>query len=231
MKKLLIIVLSFSLLAACRYRRGSGNIVTEKRTTSSFTSLSAGGGFEVEIKNGPTEVVVESDDNIIKDIETTVVNGELRIRLDHMNLSDAHLKVFVTAPEINGIKASAASNITAKDILKSSGIIHLQSSSGSDIEAALDAPEVDADASGGGEMKLSGKTRNMKAVSSSGSTIEAKELLSENTEARASSGATIKVHASLSLDASASSGGNIGWRGGATNVKKNVSSGGEIDRE
>jgi hypothetical protein len=231
MKKLLIIILSFSILGACRYKTGSGNIVTEKRSTGSFTGLSAGGGFDVEIKTGPTEVIVESDDNIIKYIETDVVNGELKIRLDHISIHDAHLKVYVTAPEINNIKSSASANIKAKDVLKSGLAIRLQASSGSEIKAALDAPEVFANASSGGELNLSGRTRDLKAESSSGSTINSKELLSENANVSVSSGASAHVHASLSLDATASSGGNVTWRGGASNVKKSVSSGGEVEKE
>ena len=230
MKKLLIIILSISILGACRYRTGSGNIVTERRATSSFMGLSVGGGFEVEIKTGSTEVVVEADDNIIKYIETVVVGGELRIRLDHINLRNAHLKVYITAPEINNINSSASANVEAKDVLRSGQSISLHSSSGSEIKAVLDAPEITVNASSGGELKLSGRTRDLKATSSSGSAIKAKELLSEHTIVNVSSGASANVYASLSLDATASSGGNITYRG-AGNVKKSVSSGGEVEKE
>ncbi|MEP7166041.1 MAG: head GIN domain-containing protein [Ferruginibacter sp.] len=230
MKKLLIIVLSFSILVGCRYRKGSGNIVTERRNTASFTGLSVGGGFDVEIKSGPPEVLVEADDNIIKFIETIVVGGELKIRLDHINLRNAHLKVYITAPELNSIKSSASAKIEAIDVLKSEKGISLQSSSGSEIKAELEAPEITAHASSGGELNLSGRTRDLNAESSSGSTINAKSLLSEHTIVSASSGASADVHASLTLDASASSGANVTYRG-AANVKKSVSSGGEVEKE
>lgn len=232
MKKLLIIFLAFSVLAGCRMKRGSGNIVTEKRNTGSFKGISVGGGFNVELKTGATEVIVESDDNIIKYIETEVENGQLKVRLSHINnLSDAHLKVYISSPEINDIEASASADIEAKDVLKSGGTMELHSSSGSNINAKLDAPEIIANASSGGGIDLSGRTRDLKATSSSGSTIDAKELLSENTTANVSSGATAHVHASLSLDATASSGGHITYRGGAVNVKKSESSGGGVEKE
>ena len=230
MKRLLIIILSISVLGACRYRTGSGNIVTEKRNTGSFTGISVVGGFEVEVKTGPVEVIAESDDNIIKYIRTDVVNGVLRIRIDQINLHDAHLKVYVTAPEINNIKTSASANVDVKDVLRSGQAIRLHSSSGSEIKADLDAPDVFVDASSGAQINLSGKTRNFDAESSSGSSVNAKGLLSENTTARVSSGATAHVHASISLTASASSGGSINYRG-AGNVKKTVSSGGSVEKE
>lgn len=229
MKKLLLIVLSLSVLTACRYRKGSGNIVTETRNTGSFTGISVAGAFEVEVKNGPVEVIAESDDNIIKYIRTDVVSGVLKIRIDQINLHDAHLKVYVTAPGIDNIKTSASANVNVKDVLRSGQAIRLQSSSGSEIKAALDAPDVFADASSGGQMNLSGRTRNFDVESSSGSTVNAKELLSENTTARVSSGSTANVHASISLTASASSGGSISYHG-AGNVKKTVSSGGSVEK-
>ncbi len=230
MKKILMIILAISVLGACRYKRGSGNIITEKRNTGSFTGIMVAGGFEVEVKNGPVDVIVESDDNIIKYIRTDVVNGVLKIRMDQINLNDAHLKVYITAPEINNIKTSASANVEAKDVLKSGEAIRLHSSSGSEIKAELDAPDVFADASSGSQIDLSGKTRNFDAESSSGSTVNANGLLSENTTARVSSGATAEVHASLTMNATASSGGNIKYRGAGT-VKKSVSSGGSVEKE
>lgn len=231
MKKLLMLVLAISIMGACRYRKGSGNIITETRSAGSFTRISVGGGFEIEIKNGPTEVMVESDDNIIKYIETDVVNGELKIRVrNNTSLRDAHLKVYVTAPEINDINSSASAEVEAKDVLRSGRTIKLHSSSGSNIKAALDAPDIIVNASSGGDLELSGRTRNFKATSSSGSAIDAKGLLSENTTVNVSSGASAHVHSSLNLEATASSGGNITYRGGA-NVKKSVSSGGEVEKE
>ncbi len=230
MKKVLLIILTISVLAACSYKRGSGNIITEKRNTGSFTGITVAGGFEVEVNNGPLEVVVESDDNIIKYIRTDVVSGVLKIKLDQINLNDAHLKLYITTPEINNIKTSASANVYVKDVLRSDKSIRLHSSSGSEIKAELDAPEVFADASSGSQINLSGKTRNFDAESSSGSTVNANGLLSENTTARVSSGASADVHASISLNATASSGGNVNYRGTAT-VKKSVNSGGSVEKD
>lgn len=230
MKKIVIIILAISVLGACRYKRGSGNIITENRNTGNFTGISVAGGFEVEAKNGPLEVMVESDDNIIKYIRTDVVSGVLKIRMDQINLHDAHLKVYVTAPEINNIKTSASSTVDGKDVLRSGQAIRLHASSGSEIKAELNAPGVFADASSGSQMDLSGKTRDFDLESSSGSSVNAKGLLSENSTVRVSSGATADVHASVTLNAAASSGGNVNYRGSA-NVKKSVNSGGSVEKD
>ncbi len=231
MQKLVILFTAVLFFSACRYKTGSGNIVTEVRETSSFTGISVSGGFEVELRqSGNEEVVVEADDNIIKYVNTKVRKGELVINLDDLNVHDAHLKVLISAPSINSIKVSAGSDFLVKDELKSGEKIRLKASSGSQIKSAVDAPEVEADASSAGEISISGRTRDFNAETSSGASIMAKELLSENTVVQASSGSTAKVHASVKLEAKASSGANITYRGAAS-VQKSTSSGGAVEKD
>lgn len=229
--KRFIIFASLLMLFACRYRTGSGNLVTETRSPGPFTGLSVSGGFEVELRNaGKEEVVVEADDNIIKYIRTDVSGGQLRIRLEDIEVRKVHLKVFVSAPLINKIKASAASTVDVKDELRTGSNIQFNVSSASEVTAVVDAPEIRGDVSSAGELNLKGRTRDFKADASSGASIHAHDLLSENTDVRASSGATAEVHASLTLDAKASSGANISYRGGAT-VRKTESSGGQVEKD
>lgn len=229
MKRLLLIIFSSILFGSCALKSGSGKIVSQTRDTGPFKGVTVSGGFKVEIKNGPVEkVVVEADDNLMKYIEVKVVGNVLKIRMEEINVSDAHLSVFITAPEINEITASAASEVAVKDLLKSFGSINLKASSGSDIQTAVDAPEIKADASSGAEITVSGRTKDLRAESSSGSTVAAGELLSENSYVTASSGASTRVNASVKIEASASSGGNIVYKGAAT-VKKTESSGGSVE--
>ena len=211
---------------------GSGNIITQTRSTGDFKRISTSSGFNVELKTGPvTEVVIEADDNVMKYLETSVSGDDLVIGLKgNVSLSNVHLKAYITAPQIDGIKASSGAHVTVTDILKNAGKLSFDASSAGGITANLDAPEVDADASSGATIKLTGKTRSFEATASSGSNIKAGELLSENTKANSSSGSTCTVHASVSLDANASSGASVHYYG-AANVQKTVSSGGSVDKK
>lgn len=229
MYKILFLLFTISYITSCRYKTGSGNIISEKRNISSFTGVNISGGFDVEIRKGEiTEVKIEADDNIIKDIETRVEGDELKINYEkNTNLRDVHMKIFITAAEINHIKASASADIVVKNQLTSTRKISIQSSSGSTINAAIDAPEVMANCSSGADIVLSGRTKTFTADVSSGASIKASGLMSESTIAEASSGASANVHASVNLKASASSGGNIHYKGGGA-VSKNESSGGSV---
>ena len=146
-----------------------------------------------------------------------------------MSYNDVHMKVFVTVSDLNKINSSAAADVDVKDELSSDNTIDLSASSGSSIKVIINAPEAKADASSGGEIEISGRTKNFDVEVSSGSSVHASKLLSENTIAEASSGGTAEVHASVQLDAKASSGGTISYKGAATAITKE-SSGGSINK-
>jgi len=232
MKQFIYLFLILILIKSCRFRTGSGNIITETRSTGSFDGISVGGGFDVEVKTGTvTSVIVEADDNIMKFIQTRVSGNTLKINTEDMNnYTDVHMKVFITAPAIKRIKASASAAVEVLGILKAADELTFGASSGSSVKAELDAPRVTADASSGASVTLSGKTQEYSVQASSGGEIRSGELLSENTTVKASSGASARVHASISLNANASSGASITYRGAAV-VNQSVSSGGSINKK
>jgi len=231
MKQITYIFFLLIFLGSCRYKTGSGNIISETRSTGNFDGISVGGGFDVEVKIGTTTtVVIEADDNIIKYIETRVSGNTLKINTEGMNnFSDVHMKVFITAPVIKRIKASASAEVDVQDVLAGTDQLTFGASSGASIKAAVDAPQVTADVSSGASIDLVGKTKTYSAQASSGAEIRSRSLLSENTTVKVSSGASAKVHASVNLNANASSGASVTYSGGAT-VNQSVSSGGSVQK-
>ena len=216
--------------AACRYKTGSGNIITEKRTTESFMAVSSAGPIHVYISTGASEsVTVEADDNLIKYVETKVSGNTLQVRLPGINsLRNATINVHITAPELKGLTASAGANVLAKDTIISPDHLELMASSGAEMKLQANAPEISADASSGGTITATGRTKSITANASSGAAANFSGLHAENATASASSGGSVKVYGSVNVDVTSSSGGNVTYFGGAPVVKKNESSGGSI---
>jgi hypothetical protein len=232
MKKLLMIIAAGILLSSCDSESGSGNVITQKRSVAGFTKVSASSGVEVELRKGAQAVSVETDDNLMELVETKVENGELQISIkEHVSLNNATIRIYVTAPELTTVTASAGASIEGKETLNSTNSISLNASAGASIAAALEAPGVDVDASAGGEIKISGRTRSLNVNSSAGANVRAFELLSENTVVEATAGGNANVFASVSLQANASGGGDINYKGAATLVKKEESGGGSVSKE
>lgn len=234
MKQLLSFFLIIICLAACDIpgTRGSGNIISENRSVAGFAGVSVGGDFDVELRIGSTtEVKVEADDNVMKYIETHVSGNTLRIRTEGLhNYRNVHMKVYVTTPTLTRVSASASARVRVIDLVKSGERLSFNASSSGDINADVDAPEVEAEASSGASVNLSGKTRSYHVQASSGGSVRSYELLSEDTRVQVSSGASARVHASVNLDAHASSGATVSYVGGAS-VTKSESSGGNVSKK
>ena len=232
MKQILFFLITSFALSSCSNTSGSGNITTENRSDGGITGISVGGDFDVEVKIGTsTELKVEADDNIMPYIETIVSGNTLKIRTkDLHNYSDVHMKVYIITPSLVKVNASASARVDVQDVLKSIERLYFNASSSGDINADVDAPEVEANASSGATINLSGKTRAYNVQVSSGADIRSYNLLSETTKVQVSSGAGAHVYASVSLNAQASSGGTVSYMGGAT-VNKAESSGGSINKK
>lgn len=232
MKKLLPVLIATIVLTSCHFTSGSGRIKSENRTVDNFTAISVGNSFDVEVKIGPVvSVRVEADDNIIKHIETSVSDETLKIYLeDNFSFTDAHLKVYITTPQITAISTSGSASVVVQDVISSKNKLKFKASSSSDIKAQIDAPEVEADASSSATIDLKGKTKTYHAQASSSSDINSWNLLSENATAEATSSATIKLHASVSLDAKANSSADIIYHG-AAKVNKTESSSGSVEKK
>lgn len=232
MKQIVLFAIAVIILSACHRIQGSGNIITEDRKTGDFTGISAGGGFEVELKNGPvTEVKVEADDNIMRYIETKVIGNVLHISTKSgTDFIDGHYKVYVIAPEINSVKSSGAASVAIQNILKDSEKIDLEASGAASIKGEVDAPKITTDASGAANITLSGRTMDYKAEASGSATIKTEDLMSESTKANATGAASVNVYASVKLDADANGAASIHYKG-AANVSQKTSGAASIKKD
>lgn len=205
-------------------KKGNGQVVEETRkVTEEFTVVSASEGLDVFVtQDQDFKIEVEADENIIDLIGTDIRDGKLRIHAIE-NIGRATKKVYVSLPEITGLKSSSGADLIAQNVIESEKL-ELDASSGSDLHVELVAVEVSADASSGADIKVSGKVDVLYADASSGADIRGRELLAKTCNADASSGAGISVNVSESLTADASSGADISYTGDAkVHTKKSVS--------
>jgi len=211
--------------------QGNRNVVSEDREISSdFEAIKVSQGITVHLtQDDHVDLSVEADENIIDLLITEVEGGVLKIYFEK-NVSRAKSRnVYLTAKRINSIKTSSGAYIKAKNTLKTKSIT-LNSTSGSGIEAKLNAQKVDCSTSSGSNINLSGTTNIFQGNSSSGSHIDARDLESKIGNVKASSGAGISVDVKDELTARASSGGNIHYSGNPKVVNKSKSSGGSISK-
>ncbi len=206
---------------------------SEVRSLGSFQSVKSSEAIDVYLKKGDKESVkVEVTGIELSDIVTEVSGTTLKIHIRDGNW-DRHgrrtVKAYVTYKSISKLSANSASNIFAEGSIQATSLGIYVSSAGS-VEVTADAGAITIDASSAGKVVLGGKTKSLEVETSSAGTIDAYDLECEQVVASASSGGTAKVSVTKELQAQASSGGDIRYRGNPMKTNTNATSGGSVKK-
>lgn len=235
--KFIVATITALLFTSCNFNmnaiEGSGNVTTEKRIVQGdFTNVKVSQAIDlVLIQSDSTEIVVEADDNLQKEIETKVDNGTLIIRCKFNSFRNIKAKrVTVKMPVINHIEASSASSVTNRNVIHGQDI-ELETSSAATMDVNIESDNIAATSSSGSSINIEGKALKTSFKGSSGSSVNAGKLFANDIEADVSSGATMEVHPILSLKAGASSGGTINYNNAPKSIEKRASSGGSINQQ
>src|ERR1700759_10807 len=123
MKRITFTLLSLMLLAAVSFK-ASAQSTTENRQVSGFSSVASAGPFNVYIKMDGTESLkIDADADVIKDIETVVEDGTLKIKFkDHENWHHNIKKadVYVTAKSLSALANSGSGAIKVDGVISTS---------------------------------------------------------------------------------------------------------------
>ena len=233
-KKLLALLFVSVLMSSCNVNmfnrvNGNRNVVTADRSTSQkFTKIKVSTGLDLYLSQGTkNKVTLEADENLHDIIITEVNDGVLKIYSEKNIWQAKARKVYVTVKNLEGLTARSGSDVYTEDVLKVE-TIKVSATSGADIRIALDADTVETSATSGSDIRISGTANNHTSRANSGASIEAYKLISKNDTVNVSSGADINIYASESINAKASSGGDIDFKGNSREINKKSSSGGSV---
>ncbi|MEO8535775.1 MAG: head GIN domain-containing protein [Flavobacterium sp.] len=234
--KFVVATITALLFASCNLNmnsiEGSGNVTTEKRIVNGdFKNISVSNAIDLVIQQSDsTEITVEADDNLQKEIVVKVENGTLVIKCKFSSFSNVTMKkVTVKMPVIDQIEASSASSVVSKNAIQGENI-NLETSSAATMDINIESDNISCKSGSGSSIRVEGKALKIATSASSGASIDAVKLLANDVDAQASSGATINVHPIVNLKAKASSGGNINYNITPKNIERNTSSGGSISQ-
>jgi len=203
---------------------------SEVRSVGSFTGVKAAEAIDVYLKKGDKESVrVEITGARLSDVLTEVSGGYLKIHMKDGSYRNRNVKVYVTYVNLNKVSASSASNVFSEGTIRS-GSFDVSVSSAASVELAIEAESSMVEASSAGDVVLEGKVKKLEVEASSAGEIDAYGLESEMVSAGASSAGSIKVNVTKQLDAHASSGGSIRYRGSPARTNTDSSSGGSVKK-
>ena len=236
MKKLIFLSLAIILaLPSCiidgwnQGISGNGKVVEDVRDLDGFTGVKVSSGIDVYLSQGNNfEVKVEADENLHEVILTELEGKMLVVKTERVNIRNAKSKkVHVTLPELTALKISSAGDCVGQTSFICEDL-NLSISSAGDLSLEVEAGRIDLDISSSGDASLSGSADEFNVSLSSAGDLNAFDLLAGKVDVNVSSAGDARVHATEEISMSASSAGNIYYRGDAKVIHSHSSSAGNI---
>jgi hypothetical protein len=187
----------------------------ETRDVENFSKISFGFPGKLYLRQGsPQKVELQGDRDVLKEVETEVDGGRLKIgkqgKWNDWNFHDAKITVYITVPNIEAVSVSGSGDIIGESKIRSNDLSLNVSGSGSlslDVEVTGD---VKANVSGSGDVDLKGHFKSFESdVSGSGKVVLSARI--DNT-----------------ADFGISGSGKIEARGEADVVKAHISGSGKV---
>jgi hypothetical protein len=222
MKKLALMTLFFALMSV--------SLIAQKEYgLDDFDELVVTGNVEVILEKGATNKISFRVENAEEgDLYAGVSRGALKIKLnDGLYKKDEKAYVTLTYQTLRTIKSNAGSYITSREAITIDKLV-TKAHSGSRIELELNVNAVQGGAYEGGVLELSGIAESQKMKANTGGIYEGFELECERSFIKASTGGEARVVANQKLDARASLGGVIEYRGQPEELSQSTSLGGSI---
>jgi hypothetical protein len=178
---------------------GNGRLVSDARDTPEFTRIAVGGGLHVEATIGPQRVELTIDENLLRYVDTVVVDGELRVETrDGYNLDPSDgAGVVIASPVLTGVGLSGGCQGSAEVSPSEHQVFKLSGASELTVPN-VDAQFLDVELSGSSDLNLTGHTEELDAHESGTSSLES-QVTAATVTIEMSGASDTKLHASQSV--------------------------------
>lgn len=231
MKKL---ILSIGLLISVALNAQDTKIINdanavERKLESNFTAIQVSSGIRLYLSqsNQQSLAVSASDINQLKGLITEVVNGTLKIYYDNKLVpvkgDNKRLTVYLSFKSINKLSADAGSLVIIDSSITADNI-DLEVTSGAVISGKIQVKELNMNLTSGASVKISGRADKFIVNASTGAILDGYNCIADNAEVVASTGAMLQISVNKQLNAKASTGADIKYKGEAINhnIKKHT---------
>ncbi len=216
MKKILIstLILSVFLLSGCinfnNCIAGSNNIISENRTIElPFDSIHINGAADVYFTQGEkTPLTIEGDDNLLKEVETSVSGSTLTIENKDCFFNHNPIKITVSMENVKKLSIAGSGKMESVNNINSE-----------DVEVLI---------MGSGSVKLKGNADNLDVLFQGSGNVEAYDLTTKSTKIRIEGSGSAKVNAEEELDVNIMGSGKVFYKG-VPKMTQSISGSGKIE--
>lgn len=209
-KLILLSVAALLLLAGCNIGvRGNGHVTTENRPVGDFTTVEAFGAMEIEWTPGGAALAVTTDENLQRDVETSLRGRKLVLRTRGNLRPTRNIRVRLTSSALSGAALHGAVNLAATKLAGDNFFL---------------------DVTGATKTTLGGNVNTLTASLSGASRLHGEDLQTRTTELSITGAGKADVVATETLRTAISGAGKVSYAGNPKTVEKRVSGAGSIHR-
>lgn len=205
------------------------SIAQKEYSLEDFDELIVSGNVEVILEKGLVNKISFRLENAEdKDLYAGISRGVLKLKLnDGIYRKDEKAYVKLTYQTLRSIKTNAGSYVTSREAITIDQLV-TKAHSGSRMELELNVNAVQGGAYEGGVLELTGIAASQKMTANTGGMYEGFGLECDKSFIKASTGGQANVVANQKLDARASLGGTIEYKGKPEELSQSTSLGGTI---
>jgi hypothetical protein len=238
MKKLFLAISAFIFLSTVM---AQSKVINDQnaqtRSVKDFHAIRVSNGIHLFLTQGNEEAVaVSATDPEYRDrIKTEVSNGVLKIYFDKTgwnswkDMDRRKLRAYVSCKVLDELKGNSGAQVEVDGSIKS-GELAMDFTSGANFKGDVRVTKLRMDQNSGAETNISGTAVTCTIEASSGSSFKGYDFSTDICDASTSSGADLRITVNKELSASASSGGQIHYKGNGVIKEINTSSGGEVSK-
>ncbi len=201
-----LVAVALVMLAGCA--RGEGPVVSQTRELDAFSRIEAGAGVHLSVHFGAAApLVVHAQENIQDKVRTGVRDGVLRVEaVDDFVVADP-VVIDVVIPVLDSVSLSGGAQIEV---------------------SGVNADAIDISLSGGSRATISGAAGSVTLGVRGGAVASLANLDAEHVSIALDGGSTAEVHASATVNGTASGGAQLRVSGDAS-VSVGTSGGARVD--
>lgn len=227
-KSALPVLLAFSILTIPAKAQQDKNI-----PLTNYNEVTVSSGIDLYLTQSNSEnIKVTGHEEILKNVIVEKNGSGLNIKYKDnqgwgRKFKGQSVKVYVNYKTLKAITASGGSDVYSQNTIKTPKL-SLRASGGADLSLDIQADDLEVTISGGSDAKLKGTVKNMIIQSSGGSDVHAYQLISDYAKVTSSGGSDANVYVNKGLEASASGGSDIHYKGNAALNKTSNSKSGDV---
>jgi hypothetical protein len=237
MKRVISVMMLVMVICSAKSQNVVYDANAEVRKVAAFTGIDVSGSVLLYISQGTeTGVAVSADEEKYNSkIKTEVKNGILHISVDGgmwngFSLTNKKLKAYVSVIQLQQLHVSGASNVVFTGKIQGDDL-NMTVLGASEIKGALQLKNLIISISGASVVRLTGSADNANINASGAARINALDLQVETGKFDISQASHITISVSKELNANASGGSTIQYRGDAMAKSVNVNGGATIKKK